>query len=383
MIMRKRMPVRRKSFGVVSLGCALALMGFAPAARAGDVFMSTPLATSASDSQLVNPWGISNTGSSPFWISDNGAGVATVYSVDSNNVATKLPIPTLMGVTIPDSGSVTGQVANPGAGFNGDRFLFVSEDGTISGWKNALGGLAERLQLPDPSNIYKGATLVSVGGHDYLLSANFGTGKIDVLKGENGTPDLPGTFTDPGLTNGFAPFNIAKLGNTVYVTYALKNGKDDSPGAGNGFVTAFDLNGNFMGRIGAHGTLNSPWGLAIAPSGFGALAGDLLVGNFGDGHINVFSADPNSPAFLGQLLDPKGNPLSIDGLWGLIPGTGMANGGRMDDIYFTAGPNDESGGVFGVIQSVPEPSSAVLLFLSIGAISAARAWKKRRGNRAA
>jgi uncharacterized protein (TIGR03118 family) len=126
------------------------------------------------------------------------------------------------------------------------------------------------------------------------------------------------------------------------------------------------------------GTLNSPWGLAIAPSGFGSLTGDLLVGNFGDGHINVFSADPSSPGFLGQLTDAKTlNPLSIEGLWGLIPGNG--NGaGNVHDIYFTAGPNDESGGVLGVLQSVPEPSSVVLALISIVALAACRAWKKRR-----
>jgi hypothetical protein len=126
------------------------------------------------------------------------------------------------------------------------------------------------------------------------------------------------------------------------------------------------------------GTLNSPWGLAIAPSGFGSLSGDLLVGNFGDGRVNVFSADPSSPAFLGQLTDATtGKPISIQGLWALIPGNG-AGAGNLRDIYFTAGPDDESGGTLGVLQSVPEPSSAVLAMISIAAISAARAWRTRR-----
>ena len=141
---------------------------------------------------------------------------------------------------------------------------------------------------------------------------------------------------------------------------------------------AFDENGNFLGRIGTMGTLNSPWGLAIAPSGFGSIAGDLLVGNFGDGRINVFSPDPSSPAFLGQLTDAKtGNPLSIDGLWGLIPGNGGSTG-NIQDIYFTAGPDGESGGVLGVLQSVPEPGSAVLAMISLGTLSAGGAWKNRR-----
>jgi uncharacterized protein (TIGR03118 family) len=371
-------PTRRLALIGLGLGSVLAFMRIADPARAGDVFLASPLATDAGDKQLINPWGISASGTSPFWISDNGAGVATLYSVDpTTNVATKLAFPSPTGVMIPGDGSVTGQVSNGGTGFNSDRFLFVSEDGTISGWRNALGSNAERLQLADPNNVYKGVTLDITGGHSYLLSANFHTGNIDVLKGEAGTPDLAGKFVDPGLPSGYAPFNISKLGNTIYVTYAVQNGKDDLPGPGHGIVTAFDENGNFLGRIGTMGTLNSPWGLAIAPGGFGSLSGDLLVGNFGDGRLNVFSADPNLPGFLGQLTDATtGNPLSIDGLWGLIPGNG--NGaGSVNDIYFTAGPNGESGGVLGVLQSVPEPSSAVLALISIAAMSAGLAWKKR------
>jgi uncharacterized protein (TIGR03118 family) len=219
-------------------------------------------------------------------------------------------------------------------------------------------------------------TLDTTGGNSYLLSANFKTGKIDVKKSDNSAPDLTGKFVDPNLSANYAPFNISKFGNTIYVTYALQNGKDDLPGAGHGFVTAFDDNGNILGRIGTMGTLNSPWGLAIAPSGFGSLTGDLLVGNFGDGRINVFSADPSSPAFLGQLTDVTGNPLSIDGLWGLIPGGG-GSAGNTHDIYFTAGPNDESGGVLGVLQSVPEPGSVVLALISITVLSAGWTWRKR------
>jgi uncharacterized protein (TIGR03118 family) len=353
-------------------------MGTAAPANAGDLFSATALATSATDPQLINPWGISGSGTSPFWISDNGAGVATLYTVDSTtNVAMKQSLV----VTIPGDGSVTGQAFNGGTGFNGDRFLFVSEDGTISGWRGALGTLAEVLQTGLPSNVYKGATLDTTGGNSYLLAANFATGNIDVLKGDAGSPNLTGKFLDPNLPANYAPFNISVLGNTIYVTYAMQNGKDDLPGAGHGIVNAFDLNGNLLGRIASvGGALNSPWGLAIAPSGFGSLSGDLLVGNFGDGHINIFSADPSSPAFLGQLTDANtGKPLAIDGLWGLIPGNGTI-AGNLHDIYFTAGPNNESGGVLGVlqsVQSVPEPSSAALTMIAIAAISAGWGWKHR------
>jgi uncharacterized protein (TIGR03118 family) len=374
-MMRRKHRTRRLALIGLGFGWMLGFMGIAAPAKAGDVFAVTSLVTDATDGLLINPWGISGSGNSPFWISDNGSGVATLYSVDpTTNVATKQSLV----VTIPGDGSVTGQVFNGGAGLNSDRFLFVSEDGTISGWRPALGTTAEIPQSPDPANVYKGVTLDTTGGHSYLLSANFATARIDVLKGESSAPDLAGRFLDPNLPAGYAPFNISKLGNTIYGTYALRNGKDDSPGPGHGFVTAFDENGIFLGRIGALGTLNSPWGLAIAPSGFGSLAGDLLVGNFGDGRINIFSADPNSPAFLGQLTDVStGNPLSIDGLWGLIPGDGSP-AGNIHDIYFTAGPNDESGGVLGVLSSVPEPSSAILAAIALWTLCAGWLWKNRR-----
>jgi uncharacterized protein (TIGR03118 family) len=374
-MMRRKHRTRRLALIRLGFGWMLGVMGIAAPAKAGDVFAATSLATDATDGQLINPWGISGSGTSPFWISDNGSGVSTLYSVDpTTNVASKQSLV----VTIPGDGSVTGQVFNGGTGFQSDRFLFVSEDGTISGWRGALGTTAEILQSPDPTNVYKGVALDTTSGHSYLLSANFATARIDVLKGDTSAPDLAGRFVDPNIPAGYAPFNISKLGNTIYVTYALQNGKDDSPGPGHGFVTAFDENGNFLGRLGAMGTLNSPWGLAIAPSRFGLLAGDLLVGNFGDGRINIFSADPNSPAFLGQLTDVStGNPLSIDGLWGLIPGDG-SSAGNIHDIYFTAGPNDESGGVLGVLRSVPEPSSAILATIALWMLCAGWVWKNRR-----
>jgi uncharacterized protein (TIGR03118 family) len=311
------------------------------------------------DAALVNPWGISSSPTSPFWVSNNGIGTATLYSVTGTDNPTKLGLT----VTIPGDGSVTGQVNTFGGllnAFNGDNFLFVSEDGTISGWRGALGTNAERFQVADTANVYKGSAFANVGGHSYLYSANFRSGAIDVLKGDTGAPNLTGNFTDPGLPSGFAPFNIQKLGNFLYVTYAKQDAAkhEEVTGAGLGFVSKFDLNGNFLGRVAGQGTLNAPWGLAIAPTGYGSFAGDLLVGNFGDGRINVYDSGTN--AFLGQLSDLSGNPIAIDGLWGLIPGNG-ASGGNANEIYFTAGPNDEANGIFGALVAVPEPSQAVLV----------------------
>jgi uncharacterized protein (TIGR03118 family) len=389
---------RASARALVQFGLCLAVSAFATASK-GDVFSVTNLVTDdqsvnaaqITDPSLKNAWGVSHSAGSPFWVSDNGSGVSTLYSVNPNtNVTTKVnlgsPPDPSGGVVIPPPGvgTPTGQAFNAGGAgsFNGNAFLFVSEDGTISGWRGAIGTTAEVLQLPLTNNVYKGATELTTGGHSYLLSANFRNGTIDVLKGDNGAPGLSGNFTDPGTPNGFAPFNVQVLGGKVYVTYALQDAAkhDDVAGAGNGIVSAFDLQGNFQGRIGAAGTLNSPWGLALAPSSFKSFAGDLLVGNFGDGTINVFSPDAAAPGFLGRLAGTDGNPLVIDGLWGLIPGND-ANGGSSQKIYFTAGPNDESHGLFGVIQSVPEPSSIVLTIIAGGVLVGRWTWSSKSRRR--
>ena len=330
-------------------------LGYAPAAHL--------------DPNLVNPWGASHTGSSPFWVSDNGTGLATLYNSSG--------VPQALVVTIP-GGFPTGQVFNPTSNlgsFNGDIFLFGSESGTISGWRGALLTTAETLQIGSAANVYKGEAIATVGGHTYLYSANFRTGTIDVLKGDASAPDLPGKFTDPNLPSGYAPFNVQVLNGTIYVTYALQDAAkhDDVPGPGNGFVSAFDLTGNFIKRVASGGTLNSPWGLDIAPPGFGDFANDLLVGNFGDGKINVF--DPGTSAFLGQLVDASGNPIAIDGLWALINGNG-GNGGNPNLVYFTAGINNEADGLFGSLAAVPEPSSLALLSAGLFGLGILQ-WRRR------
>jgi len=246
------------------------------------------------DPQLVNAWGISYPATGPFWVSDNAASVATLYSVSpTTEVATKVGF-----VNIPGEGSVTGQVFNGGNGFNGNQFLFASEDGTISGWRGSigLGGTAEILVTGSDANVDKGLAVVTIGGNNYVLATNFRAGTVDVFKGNPAAPNLSGTFTDPNIPSGYAPFGIQVLNNTVYVTYALQDSdkEDDVAGAGHGFVDAFDVKGNFLGRIASQGSLNSPWGLAIAPTSFGSLAGDLLVGNFGDGRINAFALGSNT-----------------------------------------------------------------------------------------
>lgn len=328
-------------------------------------FTQTDLTTSATDPDLINPWGISFSATSPFWISDNGTGKATLY----NSVGVKQGLV----VTMPaGSEPITGQVFNGSGSFHGDLFLFASENGTIAGWRNALGTTAEQL-FSVPNAAYKGLAISST--KDTLYAANFASGFIDVFDSAHTAPVA--SYTDPTLPLGYAPFNIQNLGGTFYVTWAKKAsiGIDDMPGPGNGFVDRFDPVTHAFTRVVSNGVLNSPWGLAIAPSGFGGAGGSLLVGNFGDGLINAFQ--PNG-MFVGTLASPSGVSLANDGLWGLTFGNG-GNGGNPGSLYLTAGTDGEAGGTFARIDAnVPEPDTAALsAFAFLLLVLAGRA--KRRG----
>lgn len=321
-------------------------------------------AAQITDAGLINAWGLSYAPTGPFWVSANGTGTSPLYSVDP---ATQATSKLALTVTIPGAGNVTGQVFNGTSAFNGDRFLFVSEDGTVSGWRPALGTTAETLAVASATSLYKGAAFSTIAGDSYLYAANFHTGAVDVYKGSTLSPSLSGTFTDPALPSGYAPFNIQNLGDKLYVTYAQQDplSPDEVAGPGLGLVDEYDLQGNFIARVATGGSLDAPWGLAIAPSSFGAMAGALLVGNFGDGHINAF--DPVTHAFLGQVLGNDGNPLAIDGLWAISPGNdGLAGSSHL--LYFTAGPDDESHGLFGVLTPVPEPSAYAMLLIGLAVI---------------
>ncbi len=323
-------------------------------------------AAQITDPGLVNAWGLSYSPTSPFWVSSNGTGQAQLYAV---NPATQATAKQGLTVSIPGDGTVTGQVfnSNAGAAFGGDLFMFVSEDGTISGWRGALGTTAETLVPGSSANVYKGAAFGTIAGNSYLYASNFRAGRIDVEKGSAAAPSLSGAFADPNLPSGYAPFNVQNLGGTLYVTYAQQDATkhDEIAGLGSGIVDSYDLQGNLLARVATAGTLDAPWGLAIAPGSFGAMAGDLLVGNFGDGRINAY--DPATHAFLGQVQDAGGGPLEIDGLWAISPGNG-ANAGSNSLLYFTAGPDDESHGILGVLTPVPEPSVAVLLMVGLSGL---------------
>ena len=332
------------------------------------------------DPDLVNAWGMSFAPAGPFWVSANGTGLSTLYKVDPTTQATTKQT---LSVSIPGDGSVTGQAFNgTSTSFNGNPFMFVSEDGTVSGWRPALGTGANtpaEATVGVATAVYKGATIGSVAGSDYLYAANFKTGTVDAYKGTVGAPALAGSFSDPTLPSGYAPFNVQILNGELYVAYAQRDNatNDEVRGAGLGYVDKFALDGTHMERVASGGTLNAPWGMAIAPSSFGAMAGDLLVGNFGDGHINIY--DPTTHAFLGQVVGANNQPLAIDGLWAISPGND-ASAGSSHMLYFTAGPNNETHGLFGVLTPVPEPETYAMLLAGLGLLGAIARRRKSWSN---
>ncbi len=315
------------------------------------------------DPNLINPWGIAASPTGPFWVSDNGSGVATVYNTAG---ATQLTVSTPAAPGDSALGSTTGQVFNgvntafqvtSGGKTGSALFLFASEDGTIQGWAPSVSFPSAIIAVNNYNGgagaVYKGLAIGSVGGSEYLYATNFRSGQIEMY---NSNFTLVKTFTDPHVKAGYAPFNVQNLGGTLYVTFALQDAAkhDNLDGAGWGYVDAFGLDGTFQHRIvSAGGPVNAPWGLAIAPASFGPLAGDLLVGNFGDGTISVFN--PATRMFKGRLRGAKGYPIVESGLWGLFVGNGGA-GGSADSVYFTAGGADESHGLFGSITPAPAPA---------------------------
>ena len=292
------------------------------------------------DPNLVNPWGMAASSGGTIWVSDNGTGVSTLYN--QAGVANTLVV-TVPGKDKNKPGNPTGVVFNSTAFFkvtkSGNsqpaRFIFVSEDGTISGWNPAVDATNAIVAVKAKGdNIYKGATLGMASGHNFLYVTNFHSGKVETFD-ENFNKVNPNGFADPTLPNKYAPFGIRNFDGQVFVTYAMQGpgAKDDESGPGHGFINVFDTSGNFLRRLVSQGALNSPWGLAL-------VEGDKLwVGNFGDGRINNY--DPTTGASLGTINRADGTPLQFDGLWDMLPlGTG---------VYFTAGIGGEDHGLFGLI----------------------------------
>jgi uncharacterized protein (TIGR03118 family) len=320
------------------------------------------------DPNLVNAWGISMEPGQPFWIANNGTGTSTLYD------GTGAPSPLVVTIPAPTAGATaapTGTVFNPSNDFNvtsggltgASTFIFATEDGTISGWSPGVNATQAILAVNNSNSgaVYKGLALGTNSAGTFLYATNFRNGTIDVFDNSFHQVHLAGSFSDPSIPAGFAPFNVQNISGDLFVTYAMQDAAkhDDVAGPGNGYVDVFDTSGNLLRRFASQGTLDSPWGVTLAPSTFGAFAGDLLVGNFGDGTINAF--DPTSGNFLGQLQNQNGQTLAIPGLWGLTFGSG-GSGGSADTVYFTAGPNEEQHGLFGSLSpaatSTPTPTPA-------------------------
>jgi uncharacterized protein (TIGR03118 family) len=330
-----------------------------------------PGIAATTDPNLVNPWGIARSASSPWWVNDNGAGVSTLY----NNLGQPFPVGAPLVVTVPlptpagtaTASSPTGIVFNNFSGFNvspgvpstSAKFIFVTENGTISAWNS---GTAATLKVNNPTfaagtgAVYKGAALATNGTSNFLYVANFRAGRVDVFDSNFAPVTLPGTpFTVPaphiGPAAGYSPFNVANIGGKLYVTYALLNTDtllDDVAGQGHGFVEVFNPDGTFVMSLQSGLWFNSPWGVALAPAKFGQFGGSVLVGNFGSGQIAAF--DPGTGNFQGLLRDRFNQPIVISGLWGIGFGNG-GSAGPTTTLFFAAGLNGESDGLFGSLTA--------------------------------
>jgi len=372
--MQRRNVCLRMALSAVLITLSTALPRTAAAANPytqHNLVSDIPGVADQTDPNLVNPWGISISSTSPFWISNNHSGNSTVYNGQGQPVPAASPL--IVTIPVPPSGAPpsapTGQVFNDTQGFfvNGNPavFLFATEDGTISAWNPAADPQNGILMVDNSAAqaVYKGIALANTNNGPMLYAANFRTAAIEVYDANFSPVTVNGAFTDPQLPAGFAPFNVQRIGSTLYVTYALQDADqhDDVAGAGNGIIDVFDFQGNFLTRLVSNGPLNSPWGLALAPANFGDFSTALLVGNFGDGTINAF--DPSSGQYLGTLQDSTGANIAIAGLWGLIFGNG-GGAGDATTLYFTAGipgsGNVEDYGLFGSIQPAgnsPAPSA--------------------------
>jgi uncharacterized protein (TIGR03118 family) len=304
------------------------------------------------DAHLVNGWGLSRSSTSPWWVANNGTGSSTLY--DGNGVAAALV------VTVP--GKPTGAVYNGSTDFElapgqPARFLFASEDGTISGWNSATNPNTAIVKVPASDAIYKGLAMATVNGDRYLYATDFHNGRIDVFdtafkkvtRGV-GESDDDGLFRFRGNLRGLAPFGIQNIGGNLYVTFAKQDDKeeDDVKGEGLGAVAVFSPTGRLIRMFEHVDGLNAPWGLALAPGDFGSFSHHLLVGQFGSGEILAYNVQTGR--YSGKLLAPDGNPITIDGLWGISFGNG-ASAGAANSLYFAAGPNDEHSGLFGMLKT--------------------------------
>ena len=351
----KRAFTRRRllTIAAVSAVVVLAVLPAGATAASPNVYSVTNLVSDQSgqapnpDSNLVNAWGLTSTAGSPWWVSDNQTSVSTVYR--ANGTTARAP------VTV--SSMPTGAVSNSSANFDitgttvPATFIFSTENGQILAWASSVSGNTANLEVTTPDAVYKGLAIAG----DRLYATDFHHGRVDVFDGSFQPVNTPGAFVDPGIPAGYAPFGIQNVNGTIVVTYAKQDSDqhDDVAGQGHGFVDMFSTTGTFLRRVATHGQLNSPWGIAKAPANFGAFSNDLLIGNFGDGQVSAFEPQlDGSFELVGQLRTSDHKVLTIDGLWALQFGKGaLANNGPTTTLFFTAGPDEESHGLFGTITA--------------------------------
>jgi uncharacterized protein (TIGR03118 family) len=311
------------------------------------------------DPNAVNAWGIAFNPYAFAWVADNGTGVATLYDGNGKPQSLVVAIPGPGGAT----GTPTGAVYYGGPGFvvtNGtasapSRFLFASEDGGIAGWAPTVNSTRAIRVIGNGATtaVYKGIAISGNGVRTLLYATDFHNGKIDVFDTNFKPVTLPGTpFHDPDLPAGYGPFGLQAINGDLYVSYAKQDAArhDDVKGPGFGVVDVFAPDGRFLRRFAAGGALNAPWGMALAPAGFGRFGSRLLVGNFGDGTINAY--DLATGRWLGRLKGPEGKAIHIDGLWGIAFGNGVDQQ-PVDTLFFSAGPNDEGNGLYGRLDVAP------------------------------
>ncbi|MEU9452114.1 TIGR03118 family protein [Streptomyces sp. NPDC048277] len=371
---------RRLAAVVLALGTVGALAGAAPpgiadAPRKGDhgflerdLVSDLPGRAELQDQNLVNPWGLVSTPRGAIRVSNNGSNTSTVYAGARVGRPVRVLAPV---VQLPDTADPTGIVRNDSDAFRYTannrsgpaRYIFAGENGGLFAFNPDVDPTNAAQVVQEDDAVFKGLTLVECdkkgtdcrkGGErrSRILVANFRDARIDAFDADFNQLNLPAdAFRDPRLPAGYAPFDVKKFGERVFVTYALQDAAkhDDVPGAGHGFIDVFTTRGRLLGRFASRGVLNSPWGLETAPRGFGKFAGDLLVGNFGDGRINAF--DLRTGRFEGTLRDRNGQPIEIDGLWGLQRGTPLSGG--KDSVWFSAGIEDEAHGLLGTLRAEP------------------------------
>ena len=342
-------------------GLAASFVLAMPAAAAGGSYKvhmlvaDRPGHAAQTDSNLVNGWGIVAGPSTPWWVADNGTDKSTLYDGSGNS------IPLVVDV----GGGPTGTVFNGSSDFvvssNGDSgpalFLFASEDGKIRGWNPNVPASSppstKAFVVAGRSGaIYKGLAIAWMGDQGYLYATDFHNGQVDVFNGSFVRQHWAGAFVDPNIPAGFAPFGIQAANGMIFVTYAKQDAdaEDEVDGRHLGYVDAFATNGTFIANVASRGPLNAPWGIAWAPDSFGRFGGDLLVGSFGDGRIHAYRLTAGGWMLDGTLSSASGQSIKIEGLWGMAFGNGGA-AGPTNTLYFAAGPNGESHGLFGSVTA--------------------------------